>query len=260
VNTALVLAYAGENYHGWQRQLGHATIQELMERALKKIWHETHISGCGRTDSGVHANVYCASFKGLSSVPLERLPFALNSHLPPDIAVFSALAMDDDFDARFSCRAKEYTYFVRTMPGREPFSVRRSYQLPRKLDISAMAEAASFIEGTHDFTALKNEGSPRKTNVRTVFYCNVYETPDGVAVRVGADGFLYNMVRNIAGTLVYAGLGKLSPEDVGTLIEERRRDMAGPTLPPEGLFLTGLTYEKEALDACINAAKARRPL
>ena len=250
MKTALVLSYLGTDYHGWQRQNNALTIQQLMEEAWEKTCgRAAYISGCGRTDAGVHAKYYVCSVDHVSSIPPERLPLALNARLPDAVVVRKAVLMPDDFDARFSCVSKEYTYLIHNSRVRDPFSVRRAWAYPQPLNVEAMRRAAGDFVGKHDFAAVKNEGTPVKSTVRTIFYCQVEERPgDIVAIRVCADGFLYNMVRAIAGTLVYVGIGKIPPDGIHPILASRDRLAAGPTAPAMGLYMTALNYQMEELD------------
>ena len=250
MKTALVLSYLGTDYHGWQRQNNALTIQQLMEEAWEKTCgRAAYISGCGRTDAGVHAKYYVCSVDHVSSIPPERPPLALNARLPDAVVVRKAVLMPDDFDARFSCVSKEYTYLIHNSRVRDPFSVRRAWAYPQPLNVEAMRRAAGDFVGKHDFAAVKNEGTPVKSTVRTIFYCQVEERPGNiVAIRVCADGFLYNMVRAIAGTLVYVGIGKIPPDGIPPILASRDRLAAGPTAPPMGLYMTALNYQMEELD------------
>ena len=250
MKTALVLSYLGTDYHGWQRQNNALTIQQLMEEAWEKTCgRAVYISGCGRNDAGVHAKYYVCSVDHVSSIPPERLPLALNARLPDAVVVRKAVLVPDDFDARFSCVSKEYTYLIHNSRVRDPFSVRRAWAYPQPLNVEAMRRAAGGFVGKHDFAAVKNEGTPVKSTVRTIFYCQVEERPgDIVAIRVCADGFLYNMVRAIAGTLVYVGIGKIPPDGIPPILASRDRLAAGPTAPPMGLYMTALNYQMEELD------------
>ena len=250
MKTALVLSYLGTDYHGWQRQNNALTIQQLMEEAWEKTCgRAAYISGCGRTDAGVHAKYYVCSVDHVSSIPPERLPLALNARLPDAVVVRKAVLMPDDFDARFSCVSKEYTYLIHNSRVRDPFSVRRAWAYPQPLNVEAMRRAAGDFVGKHDFAAVKNEGTPVKSTVRTIFYCQVEERPGNiVAIRVCADGFLYNMVRAIAGTLVYVGIGKIPPDGIPPILASRDRLAAGPTAPPMGLYMPALNYKMEELD------------
>ena len=250
MKTALVLSYLGTDYHGWQRQNNALTIQQLMEEAWEKTCgRAAYISDCGRTDAGVHAKYYVCSVDHVSSIPPERLPLALNARLPDAVVVRKAVLVPDDFDARFSCVSKEYTYLIHNSRVRDPFSVRRAWAYPQPLNVEAMRRAAGDFVGKHDFAAVKNEGTPVKSTVRTIFYCQVEERPGNiVAIRVCADGFLYNMVRAIAGTLVYVGIGKIPPDGIPPILASRDRLAAGPTAPPMGLYMTALNYQMEELD------------
>ena len=198
---------------------------------------------------GVHAKYYVCSIDHVSSIPLERLPLALNARLPEAVVVRKAVLVPDEFDARFSCVNKEYTYLIHNSRVRDPFSVSRAWSYPQKLDVAAMQRAAKDFVGKQDFAAVKNEGTPVKSTVRTIFYCEVEERPgDIIAIRVCADGFLYNMVRAITGTLVYVGIGKIAPDGIPAILESRDRLAAGPTAPPVGLYMTALNYQMEELD------------
>ena len=178
MKTALVLSYLGTDYHGWQRQNNALTIQQLMEEAWEKTCgRAVYISGCGRTDAGVHAKYYVCSVDHVSSIPPERLPLALNARLPDAVVVRKAVLVPDDFDARFSCVSKEYTYLIHNSRVRDPFSVRRAWAYPQPLNVEAMRRAAGDFVGKHDFAAVKNEGTPVKSTVRTIFYCQVEERP-----------------------------------------------------------------------------------
>lgn len=245
-NIALTLSYCGTNYHGWQRQDGILTIQGTLENAIERQTKEySYLSGCGRTDALVHANVYCANFKTNTSIPVDRIPMALNAILPKSIAVLSAKEVDMEFDARFSCVAKEYTYVFYNNPLPSPFEENRSFHILKPLDLNAMSEAASYFVGRQDFAAVKNEGTPVSSTVREIFYCKVRKDGNYVYLSVCADGFLYNMVRNIAGCLWYVGHRKFKPLDIKAILDSKNRCNAGPTAPPQGLYMSKLFYDKE---------------
>ncbi|MBQ9534906.1 MAG: tRNA pseudouridine(38-40) synthase TruA [Clostridia bacterium] len=249
MKTAFVMSYLGTAYHGWQRQKNALTVQEVMEETLARLCaRRPAVSGCGRTDAGVHAEYYVASADIETGVPLDRMPLALGSLLPKDVSVRRAIAVPEDFDARFSCKSKEYTYRIHNSRVRDPFYADRAYFFPQRLDERAMAEAAQGFVGKRDFAAVKSEGSPVKSTVRTVEYCRVRREGDMVLVSVRADGFLYNMVRAITGTLIYCGIGKLSPQDVPLLLAGGRREDTGPTAPACGLYMTDAFYGMEELD------------
>lgn len=247
-NIALVLSYSGENYHGWQTQKNAISVQETLQKAIEKTTGFLPIlSGCGRTDSGVHAEIYVANAQLETNIPLKNLHLAINTKIPPDISVTHAIEVSAEFDSRFDCTRKEYTYKIWGGSVRSPFHRERAYFYPPELDLAKMKQAAEFIVGTHDFKTFKNEGTPMKNTVRTVHYLECEQNGKGTQIRVCADGFLYNMVRNIAGTLIFAAIGKIQPSEVGHILASGDRTLAGPTAPPEGLYLTALDYEQEDL-------------
>lgn len=247
-NIALKLMYNGTAYHGWQVQKNAITVCETLQKALEKITGApVHLTGCGRTDAGVHAERYIANFRTESRIPLERLPFAINTHTPEDIAVSEALEVAEDFNAIGSCIKKEYTYRIYNSRLGNPFFVDRAWFYPKHLDEAVMQRAADQFVGTHNFRAVRSVGTETRTTVRTVYYFDVSRTGDLIECRVCANGFLYNMVRAMAGTIVYAAEGKLAPEDIPAILASGNRTLAGPTVPPGGLYMTKLWYEEDVL-------------
>ena len=243
-NIALFLTYEGTAYHGWQVQKNDITIGQTMEEAAAAIvGHPVKMTGCGRTDAGVHARRYVANFRTSSTIPVERLPYAMNTHLPEDIVVTDAIEVHDDFNAIGSCVKKEYTYLIYNSRIRDPFYVNRAWFYPKHLDEKIMQRAASAFVGTHDFAAVRSVGTDVKSTVRTVYYYNVERRGDLIELKVCANGFLYNMARAMAGTVVYAAEGKIKPEEIGALLESGNRTAAGPTVPPGGLYMTKLWYD-----------------
>lgn len=248
-NIALKLMYNGTNYHGWQVQKNAVSVAETLEKALSRVCGEPiRLTGCGRTDAGVHAERYVANFRTGSRIPLDRLPFAVNTHTPEDIVVREALAVSDDFNAIGSCLKKEYTYRIYNSRIKNPFYVDRAYFYPKHLDEELLDRAARAFEGTHDFRAVRSAGTETRTTVRTVYYCYVTRIGELLELRVCADGFLYNMVRAITGTALYVAEGKLAPGDIPAILASGNRTLAGPTAPPGGLYLTKLWYEDERLN------------
>ncbi len=244
-NIAMRLAYDGTAYHGWQAQKNDVTVSETLERALEgAVGHPVRVTGCGRTDAGVHARTYVANFRTESGIPAERLPYAVNTRLPRDIAVYSASDVAEDFHATFSATAKEYTYVISPSRIHDPFLADRAYFYPRTPDVARMRAAAEMLVGEHDFAALRSVGSNVKTTVRTMYELEVREEGGTVLIRMKANGFLYNMARAISGTLLYVSEGKLSPEDIPALLEAGERTAAGPTLPACGLYMTGVWYRE----------------
>ena len=243
-NIALKLMYNGTAYHGWQVQKNAVTVCETLQKALEKITGApVHLTGCGRTDAGVHAERYIANFRTESRIPLERLPFAINTHTPEDIAVSEALEVAEDFNAIGSCLKKEYTYRIYNSRVKNPFYVNRAWFYPRHLDENVMQAAASQFVGTHDFAAVRSVGTDVKSTVRTVYDYKVERDGDLISLRVSANGFLYNMARAMAGTCVYAAEGKFPPEAVAQILLNGDRTAAGPTVPPGGLYMTQLWYD-----------------
>ena len=242
-NIALRLCYDGSRYHGWQVQKEDITVAETLETALSKICqHPVKTVGCGRTDAGVHALRYCANFRTDCRIPIDRIPLAVNSRLPDDIAVVDAVEAPEDFNAIGSCIKKEYIYKLFNSPIRDPFLEKRACFYPQHLDLEKMQRAAEGFVGTHDFKAVRSVGTETKTTVRTVHWCRVEKEGDLITISVCADGFLYNMCRAIVGTLVYASYGKLEPEEIPSLLEKGDRRLTGPTMPPQGLYLNRVWY------------------
>ena len=173
-NIALVLSYDGTNFNGWQIQKNGPSIQESMEDAIFHLLKQkVHVSGVGRTDSGVHARRYVANFHADCTIPMDRLPYALNSFLPEDIAVSGAVEVPEDFDARFNCTKKEYAYYLFPSTLRDPFHARYAYRYNYPLDIEKMQEGAQYFVGKQDFASVRSQGTPVKSTVRTIFWCEV---------------------------------------------------------------------------------------
>jgi len=244
INIAARVMFDGSRYHGWQVQKTEVSIAGTLEDALFRLCgHPVKVHGCGRTDAGVHAERYCFNFKTSSSIPPDRLPFAVNSFLPDDIAVQCTIRAPDDFDANLSCIKKEYTYRIYTSRVRDPFYTKRAYFYPKSLDIGAMKQAARHFVGTRDFAAVRSVGTETKTTIRTVHWYEIEEKGSIVELRVCADGFLYNMARAMAGTLIYVSEGKIFPDELPRILDLGDRRFAGPTAPPGGLYMTRLWYD-----------------
>jgi len=248
-NIVMRIMFDGSLYHGWQVQKEDVTVAGRLEDTLSRLCgHTVKLHGCGRTDAGVHAECYCANFMTSSTIPPDRLPLALNSLLPPDIAVQSAAYAPESFNAISSCIKKEYTYRIFNSRIRDPFYNNRAYFYPQALDLDAMKQAARHFTGTHDFAAVRSVGTETKTTVRTVFQYDIIFDAPILELRACADGFLYNMARAMAGTLLYVSEGKIAPDDLPKLLEQKDRRLTGPTVPPEGLYLTRLWYESPVGD------------
>ena len=243
-NIALRLRYDGSRYHGWQVQKNAVTVAQTLEEALAKVCEEDiRVTGCGRTDAGVHALRYCANFRTDSTIPVDRIPLAVNTRLPEDIAVTGAVEAEEDFNAILSCRKKEYIYKILNSRIPDPFLAQRVCFWPQKLDIVKISEAAEAFVGTHDFRAVRSLGTETRTTVRTVWWCRAEKEGDLITVSICADGFLYNMCRAMVGTMVYAAYGKLLPQEIPALLEKGDRRLTGPTMPPQGLYLNRVWYD-----------------
>lgn len=247
-NIALKLMYVGTAYHGWQTQKNAVSVAETLEKALATVvCHPVKCTGAGRTDAGVHAETYIANFRTTSSIPCDRIPLAVNTRLPDDIVVVKATEVPQQFNAIGSCLRKEYTYRIYNSRLGNAFYVNRAWFYPRHLNEAIMQQAAGHFVGTHDFRAVRSVGTETRTTIRTVFYFDIARTGDLIECRVCADGFLYNMVRAMVGTVVYAAEGKLAPEDIPAILDSGNRTLAGPTVPPGGLYMTNLWYEESVL-------------
>lgn len=246
-NLKVFIAYNGADYHGYQRQDNANTVQETVEKAIGKLLKipPPVIYGCSRTDTGVHARRFCFNVHIDGNIPCVGFVRGMNTILPPNIAVLSCEEADDDFHARFCTKAKEYVYLINNKQSRDVFLQNLAYHYPYTLDIDKMNEAAKLFLGTHDFAAFcRAEGKKRvNTTVRTIYALNV-SLNDGVCeIKIRGDGFLYNMVRIVAGTLIYVSEGRRTLEDVEKALETGERDLAGVTLPPEGLYLNNVFYD-----------------
>ena len=240
----LTIAYDGTNYHGWQRQKNGITVQEVLEDILSEIFKtQTTVTGCSRTDAGVHARTYVCCFSGKTTIPCDKMPFVLNTKLPDDIRAYKCEVMHDSFNARFETVSKAYEYKIINRCFHDPIERNFAWHYPVKLDVEKMKQAAEIIRGKHDFASFCAAGSVVKSTVRNLMELSVKADGDIITIRAKADGFLYNMVRIITGTLVYVGNGKLRVEDIKELIDKKDRRLLGITAPPQGLSLVEVNYE-----------------
>lgn len=238
----LTVAYDGTNYHGWQIQPNGITIESELNRCLEELFHEKiEVIGASRTDSGVHALGNIAVFDTSARMPAEKIAYALNQRLPEDIRIQKSEQVPADWHPRHVESRKTYEY--RIYRARFPMPVRRLYTLftYHELNVADMQKAAAFLEGEHDFASFCQAGAKVQSTVRTIYEARVYEEGEELVIRICGNGFLYNMVRIIAGTLMEVGQGKLRPEDMPAILEARDRAAAGPTAPPQALTL--LKYE-----------------
>lgn len=243
-NYLLKIAYDGSRYHGWQIQENAVTVQEVFQKALLSVTGLSEdIKACSRTDTGVHAREFCISVKTESSIPPERLLAALNHYLPADMAVNECKAVSLDFHARYSCKGNEYTYEIWNHPIRNPFLEGRALHYWYPLDEALLDRAAKQYLGRHDFTSFCTLDSRERGDLtRTVTESKVERRGDLVVFTVAADGFMYNMVRIMVGTLLRVQQGKLTPEDLPGILAAKDRRAAGPTAPACGLYLNRVFY------------------
>ena len=240
----LVVAYDGTNYHGWQVQDNGITIEEVLNRTISELVQEDiKVIGASRTDAGVHACGNVAVFDTESRIPGDKFSFALNQRLPDDIRIQDSCEVDADFHPRYADTVKTYEYNI----------LNRRFELPSKrlyaafcyypMDIERMNQAAAYLVGEHDFKSFCSAGAQVQTTVRTIYAVNVTKEDDMVHIRITGNGFLYNMVRIIAGTLMQVGTGLMEPEQVKEILEARDRSKAGPTAVAKGLTLVEIRYE-----------------
>lgn len=266
-NIKLTVEYDGTNYHGWQSQTNANTVQDVLREAVRRLTGENcGIIGASRTDVGVHATDQAANFITGSRIPVERVPQALNGILPDDIVVKFAEEVDLDFHSTHSANGKKYRYLIYNSPSPSALMRHRAYHVKQQLDIEAMQEACRHFLGTHDFSSFRASGSNVKTSERTIFEISLKKQADSpfvfsdskgvnkctvpmfplapslLELEILGNGFLYNMVRIIAGTLVEVGIGKRSSGDIPVIIAERDRKSAGKTAPAHGLYLVEVYY------------------
>ena len=239
--------YLGTDFHGFQVQPGLRTVQGELCSALELAFGvPCKVTGCSRTDAGVHANEFCITIENEGgTIPAEKLPIAVSRFLPQDLSLYYAKECDSDFHPRYDVISKEYLYRIRNRKIYDPFDFGRVWFLPRKIDdegIEKMKEASAHILGKHDFSAFMADGSDVIDTVRNVFFLKIEKKDDYIDIRISADGFLYNMVRIIVGTLVEVAFGRFSPDDIIRILESRDRSNAGMTAPAEGLYLNNVNY------------------
>ena len=242
----LWITYKGTHYAGFQVQPNAPTVCAVLQDAMQAaLGQRPDVKGCSRTDAGVHARRFALSFCYTGKVPMEKFVPALNAHLPPDIRALAVQPVADDFHARYAAHAKTYHYYILNARVDDPFTFDTCYRVAAPLDLAAMQAAAQQFVGTHDFAALCASGSSAAAHgdtARTITECNVVQSEIHFVISVTADGYLYNMVRILAGTLVEAGLHKRAPESIPALLASRDRRQAGQTLPAKGLFLEKVEY------------------
>jgi tRNA pseudouridine38-40 synthase len=242
-NIKLIIEYDGTHYSGWQRQKNGTSIEETVEQAIMKILNEDiKLIGSSRTDAGVHSKGQTVNFTTISNIPVDRLPAAFNSQLPKDIAVTKAEEVSLDFHSRYSSRGKLYTYTI--LNRKSPPAIFRNFvaHCPFDLNYDLMLYASRYFIGTYDFSAFKSTGSSVKTSIRTISLLELVKKDDTITMFIEADGFLYNMVRIIAGTLMDVGRGRIPSESIPEIIFSKDRKRAGQTAPAAGLCLEKVYY------------------
>ena len=244
-NIRLTIEYDGKEFNGWQKQPNKLNIQGNLEKVISDLTKEKiEIIGSGRTDAGVHALGQVANFKTNSNIPIEKFAIAINSRIKQSIRIKKAEEVDERFHSRYNCKRKTYRYIINTSETGSAIYRNLEYNIKMQLDVKKMQEAVKFFIGEHDFSAFKSSGTSSKSSVRTVYNAKVEQDGERIIIELTGNGFLYNMVRIISGTLVEVGLNKIKPEDITKIIESKDRQNAGKTLPPCGLYLVSVEYEK----------------
>ena len=244
-NLLFKISFDGSSFHGWQQQENARTVQGELKEAFKRLTGENvNLVGCSRTDAGVHANEYYFNVRTESAIPCEKFPIALSSaKLTNEIAVHSCKEVGYGFNARFDCIKKEYVYIIENTEIHSPFMYKKVFNYKYHLDAELMNNASKAFIGTYDFSAFCAADAQVKTKVRTIYDAEVFRDGDLVKFRVCGNGFLYNMVRIMAGTLLNVSMGKINAEDIPLIIESKDRRRAGITAEPCGLYLNKVYYE-----------------
>lgn len=243
-NIKLTIEYDGKDFNGWQKQPNKLNIQGEIERAIKDITgEEVDLTASGRTDAGVHALGQVANFKTNSNIPVDKFPIALNTKLKRSIRILEAEEVDERFHSRYNCKRKTYRYVINNSENGTAIYRNLEHNFSQKLDVEKMNEAAKSFIGEHDFKGFKASGTSSKSSVRTIYEAKVYEENGRVIIELTGNGFLYNMVRIISGTLIEVGIGKIVPEQITDIIKSEDRTKAGKTLPPNGLYLVKVEYK-----------------
>ncbi len=243
-NIKLTIEYDGKDFNGWQKQPNKLNIQGEIERAIENITGEkVDLIASGRTDAGVHAIGQVANFKTNSNIDINKVPIAINSQVKNAIRIQNAEEVEENFHSRFNCKRKTYRYVIDNSKYGTAIYRNLTYHMPIKLDVEKIKKAIKYFEGEHDFKAFKSSGTSSKSSVRTIYSANVLVEGNNIVIDLTGNGFLYNMVRIISGTLVDVGLGKIKPEEIPSIIESKDRFKAGKTLPPQGLILLKVDYD-----------------
>ena len=243
-NIKLIIEYDGKDFDGWQKQPNKLNIQGEIERAIQEITgEEVELIASGRTDAGVHALGQVANFKTNSSIPLEKIPIALNTKLKRSIRILDAKEVEERFHSRYNCKKKTYQYIINNSKNGTAIYRNLEYHFPQPLDVEKMNQAIQYFIGEHDFKGFKASGTSSKSSIRTIYEASVKKENEKIIIKLTGNGFLYNMVRIIAGTLIEVGIGKILPEEIPEIIISKDRTRAGKTLPPNGLYLVKVEYQ-----------------
>jgi len=255
-NIRLIVAYDGTTLSGYQRQANGPTVQAYLEEALSKVCNEPiQIYGASRTDAGVHARFQVVTFLTTGRIPVENLLRALIAHLPPYIVVTRAEEIPLDWKPRWNIVGKEYVYIIRNHPVEDPLHMRYHWHVKKPLSLALMRLGAKELEGTHDFTTLQGTNSTPANPVKTIYAITPILEEHMIKLHVIGDGFLYHMVRNIAGLLVDVGLGKIAPSQISSLLAKKDRRVIGKTAPPQGLFLEEIFFASQRMDEVIQECR-----
>jgi len=243
-NIKITIEYDGTRYSGWQKQKNAEGIQDMVTNAIRQVTGETvKLNASGRTDAGVHALGQTATFNLEANIPVKSIPKAINTYLPKDIVILKAEVVDNEFHARYSAKGKKYMYIINNSEYRSALNYSKEYYFPKQLDYKKMKKAAEYFIGTYDFKGFMSSGSSVKDTVRTISKIQLKRREDDrIVMNIVGNGFLYNMVRIIAGTLVDVGLGKIEPSEIRDIIKSKDRTRAGKTLPAQGLYLVEVYY------------------
>ncbi len=245
-NLLLTLRYDGTDFHGWQLQPNAVTVQQELCNAFRKIsGNDENIIGCSRTDTGVHANMFCCNVCTECQVSTEKLPDALNFYLPATVSVYDCKEVDYDFHARYDCKGKEYVYLIYNGKYRNPFYENKALFYPYTIDAEMLDKQAKDFIGVHDFSAFCSAGTEITDKTREIYDCSVSRNGDIVEIRVSGNGFLYNMVRIIVGTLLDIQRGKIQKDSIKEIINSLDRNNAGVTAPGCGLYLNKVYYNNK---------------
>jgi len=249
-NLRVMIAYRGTKYHGFQRQNNALAVQEVVERCVSKVLNEpVTVIGCSRTDTGVHANNYCFNVHTSSKINCRGFVRGVNGELPDDISVLSCEDAPEDFHARFNCAGKEYIYKIHCSESKNPFASDLMFHYRRPVHLDRIKKAAEYFVGEHDFSSFCADCSTVSTPVRTIYSLKIENNGDSLIILVKGNGFLYNMIRIMVGTLIDVNEGIFEPDDIPGILAARRRLSAGRTAMAHGLYLNRVFYSEEEMFA-----------